>query len=179
MGRVCRWLEPSYPFRGQPIIPSTQFTAGGLHSMKPMAVWTWDQMGASSFLKWDAKAETTTEMALSAIPGLNRVVKISDYGYREQQWSAERAEDKARAQHRLAMPETARKLLVEYVGLKDVDVSRRTSSQASRYETLNIWYNSIYRKFDEDITLLEKAGNNDAAKAMRTALGEASKGFEK
>jgi hypothetical protein len=77
------------------------------------------------------------------------------------------------------MPDTARELLVEYVGLKDVDVSRRTPSQASRYETLNIWYNSIYRKFDDDITLLEKAGNNNAAKAEGKVLGEARKGFEK
>jgi len=180
-----KWVEygsgwnPTDPFRGRPIIPQTEFAAGGMSSLKPMALWTWDQMGYSSYLHWNSKLPTTTEIALSAIPGLNRVVKVSDYGYREQQMQSERADDQARAQHRLAMPDNARSLLVEYIGLKGIAPERRTEVQEERYHTLNLWHNRVYRRFDEWITAAGQDSAPEEARKLRTELEKESKEFEK
>lgn len=181
----AKWAEfasgrnPEDPFRGRPIVPRTEFEAGGWDSLKPMFLWTFDESGAGAFVKWNADAQTTTELVTSAIPGINRVVKTSDHGYREQQMGIEREADQERARHRLAMPDNARSLLLEYTRLRSIDALRRTPEQAGRYEALNVWYNSLYRRFDEDIELLEQAGNKTAAAAMRRSLEAASTAFER
>lgn len=180
-----KWSEylsgdnPEDPFRGRPIIPSTEFEAGGLESLEPMALWTLQQSGASSWIHWNKNADTTTELTMSAIPGLNRLVKTSDYGYREQQMATEQKEDQKRAQHRLAMPDNVQKLLSEYFYLRGIDQTRRTPAQLTRYETLNVWYNSFYKPADESVVLANDAGEKDMAKALRKSLGEVSKSFEK
>jgi hypothetical protein len=190
-GEYLEGHQPVDSFRGRPIVPDTEWRAGGWDSLKPMLLWTWDQSGGGNFVKWDPRAQTASELVLSAVPGLNRVLKVSDYGLREEQRAAEREADAERARHRLAMPENVRQLVGEYMFLKGVDMKRRTPVQEARYFKLNVWYNAIYRPYDENITLAEQmmkaraATPADREKASaaaadaRSALGKSSKGFER
>jgi hypothetical protein len=73
----------------------------------------------------------------------------------------------------------ARKLLGEYMYLRGIDALHRTPAQTARYYELSPWYNSIYRPWDEAVSLTEKSKQAEAAKAMREGLKAASVPFEK
>jgi proteasome lid subunit RPN8/RPN11 len=176
-----RWAEyaagqnPLDPFRGQPIIPTKEFEAGGWDSLQPMLSWTANESGIMNFVRWNPQAETATELTVSAIPGVNRIIKISDYGYREQQREAEKQDTSEKAKVRLSYPDNAQRLLSEYYLLRRISAENRTDPQSDRYATLNVWYNQVYKKLDEAII---DAGPR-AGKSERLEMGELSKPFER
>jgi hypothetical protein len=180
-----KWAEyaggqnPIDPFRARPIIPRTEFIAGGMDSLAPMLSWTAAQSGALNFVRWDPQASTAAELTLSAIPGVNRLLKVSDYGYRERQTWVEGAEDAARAQHRLKLPDEVQSLLAEYGHLRQISPDRRTPAQVARYDELGVWYSGIYRPTDELITDREQAKDTAAAERARRQLGDDSQPFSR
>lgn len=176
-GEYLGGRNPEDPFRGRPIIPRTEFTAGGIDSLKPLAAWTIDQSGVSNFVRYDPEANTTLEIALGLIPGINRLLRTTDYGYRERQMQVERVEDRARARHKLSLPENAQRLQREYFLLRSISPENRTAQQLQRYEELAVWYNAVFRRLDEDIQLLEEAGLKTPE--LRGEMEQLSKAFEK
>ena len=181
----ARWIgyaaghNPTDPFRGRPIIGRSEFTAGGMASLKPMLSSTLGQSGAGNFVSWNDQAQTTTELTLSAIPGLKSLIKTSDYGFREQQMAREDMVAQERARHLLSLPEDAVKLAREYGSLKNLDLIHRTPAQESRYVTLNIWHNTIYRDLEEKIYLADQAKAKDTSAFYRSRLAERSRAFVK
>lgn len=181
----AKWMEyatghnPTDPFRGRPIIGRSEFTAGGMASLKPMLSWTLGQSGAGNFVSWNDEAQTTTELTLSAIPGLKNLMKTSDYGFREQQQAREDMVAQERARHLLSLPDDAVKLAREYGSLKNLDLIHRTPAQESRYVTLNIWHNTIYRDLEEKIYLADQAKAKDTSAFYRARLAEQSRTYAK
>jgi hypothetical protein len=148
-------------------------------SLKPMLSSTLGQSGAGNFVSWNDQAQTTTELTLSAIPGLKSLIKTSDYGFREQQMAREDMVAQERARHLLSLPEDAVKLAREYGSLKNLDLIHRTPAQESRYVTLNIWHNTIYRDLEEKIYLADQAKAKDTSAFYRSRLAERSRAFVK
>jgi hypothetical protein len=177
-GQYAEGHNPNDPFRGRPILSEAEMKSGGLDSLQPMFKWTWDQSGAGGFFKWDPHAQTTTELLMSAIPGLNRMVQSTDYGFREQQMARENAMDQQREEARLDLPDNVHQLLLEYGRLRGLEMAHRTPQEEGRYNALGVWYNSIYRGAQERITQFEKGKDAKAAEAQRQVLSEMSKSFE-
>jgi hypothetical protein len=50
--------NPDDPFRGRPIIPSTEYEAGFPDTLAPMLSWTWQESGAGNLVRWDPRANT-------------------------------------------------------------------------------------------------------------------------
>jgi hypothetical protein len=171
--------NPPDVFRGRPVIPRTEYEAGGTAVLGPMFRWTIDQSGLGNFVSWNPSAQTTTELTLSAVPGLKSLLKSSDYGYREQQQAKETDEEQARARHRLDLPDNARSLALEWSALKNIDVTRRTPQQTARYEVLTIWHNTTYRKLEEQIWLAEQAKAKTTANFFRRQLEFQSRAYAK
>lgn len=179
-----KWLEyasglnPTDPFRGNPIIPDTQFKAGWLDSLEPMAAWTLNQSGVMNFVRWNPQAKTGLELTVSATPGLNRLIKTSDYGYREKQRQAEAAEARDNAKDRLALPDNAQSLLAEYYLLQRLK-GQRTPVQESRYINLSAWHTSAYRVRREAIAQDKADGHPERAAAERAELERDSRAYER
>lgn len=191
-----RWAEyasgmnPIDPFKGKPIIPTTEFEAGGLHGLAPMFSWTLESSGVMNFVRWNATANTASELTLSAIPGINRIVKVSDYGYRDAQRQGQAVEIQEHAAVRLDYSDTVRHLLSEYYVLKRIPNEALTSAQGVRWEELKIWHNTIYNRFDQVLqdAAAEKMPKEfrddvklqrDAREGVKSMLDEASKPFVK
>lgn len=172
-----RGQNPIDPWRGRPVIGSTEFKAGGWESLKPMGVFTLDRMGTLNFIRWNPESETMTELVVSGLPVLNRAVKISDYGYAEQQRAAENEEERLKAVMRLDYSTKVRGALSEYYRLQGLG-RRRNAAQEVRYEALSVWHR-VYRKFDEESWLAEQRGEKEKAKALRKDFARATEEFER
>ena len=170
------WLQyaagknPEDPFRGTPIVPETQWQAGDWDSFEPMMVWTFNQSGAGNLVRWNPQAQTSTELVLSAIPGLNRIVKVSDQGYREQQKQAVADTQELAAELRLSVPTEAKVLRLEHSRLAAIPEKLRTPAQETRYVELTVWYNTFYRPSYENLKLAEEAKAPDLARAAQASL---------
>jgi hypothetical protein len=174
------WLAGRNPidgFRGQPVLSNTEFLAGGWPALQGMSTWTLEQTGLTNFVRWDPKAETWMETTLSATPGVNRLLKVSDYGAREQQRGLEQAEDVVRAKLRTSLPESVQNLHGEYQFLRSIKETNKTPAQLARWQVLSSWYNRIYKPMEEQMLLLNEAGVS--TKPLREQLGTVSEAFER
>lgn len=180
-----KWLEyaegmnPVDPFKGKPIIGDTAFRAGGIDSLKPMFQWTMNELGVMNFIRWDPNSKNTLELVTSAVPGVNRVLKTSDYGYREAQMAVEKEEQAQRAAIQLKMPDNAQSLLHEYMHIRGIDAEHRTDAQKDRYSDLNVWYSQTYKKADEDIRNAIEDKDLAGAERRRKDLKADSVDFER
>jgi hypothetical protein len=173
-----RGQNPIDPWRNRAVVPSTEFKAGGWDSLKPMMTFTLQKAGASTFFHYNSEADTTTEAILSAATPLNRLLKISDYGYREGQMQAEANEDRTKAVQKLESGDDVRKLLHEYNYLQQFK-GRRTEEQEERYALLSAWHIG-FRKFDEAIWLLNSNGGDATkVKQLQDQFSRYSTEFEK
>jgi hypothetical protein len=171
--------NPVDAFRGRPVIPPTEWAAGGWDRLKPMLIWTYNQTGLQDFVRLSQTRKDSAEWTLDNIPVLHRFLKISDQGYREQQQDEASAEDTFRAQHKLRLPDNARALNGEYYGLNKIPRAKLTPEQTKRLFRLRAWYNDVYRPIDEAIRRAEAEGSRYTADSLRTRLGEASQRFER
>lgn len=126
--------NPLDPLRGKPIIPSDAFTAGGLNVIEPMAGWTLRQSGLLNFFRYDPKANTTTELNMSAIPGANKFLRVTDQGYREQQESKQDIAARLVAVQKLKLPNDVQSIYHEFYHLQSIKEENRTPAQEQRYE---------------------------------------------
>lgn len=164
LGRI-----PTDPRTGRPILDYYSQQAGGVNSLAPMFHFTLSQMGVENFIRYDPDAKTTFELAISAVPGLNRVIKASDYGYRERQDRLNRQlrEQTLKSEHMLRYPTEVRRLLAEYNRITDLAPAARTPQQVIRLNSITYWRNNVFRPLDEQVLNLERIGKSDQAAALR------------
>jgi hypothetical protein len=173
--------NPIDAFHGKTILNNSQYLAGGWEGMKPMLAWSYNQTGMANFVSVNPQADTTLELGLQNTPLLSRILKISDYGFREEQRNHETAEDRQRAVIKLSLPENVQSLLTEYSYLRGLGVEDRMKNlpQAERYEQLSTWYSAIYKPYDDIITATQEGQGASATKSFKEDLGRVSKPFER
>jgi hypothetical protein len=192
-----KWLEyaqgvnPIDPFHNRPIVPPTAFSAGGLDSLEPMAMWTVNQtgygdflgiggavkLGANSLFHFNEEKQTTTEATISSIPVLNRILKISDYGYREQQQGDIKDQQSARDRETLKYPAEVLSLRAERGALARIPFVQRTQEQQDRFEDLDrLWY-SQFKRDDEKVRALDDEGKKGDADQLRKEMKDVALQF--
>ena len=167
--------NPTDDFRDQQIIGRAERAAGGWPALKDMIVWTAGATAVTNFVRYNPEARTTTEAVISGIPGLNRLLDFSDYGYREQQNYEISQEEAARARVRLGLGETAQQLAGEYFGLRRIPNDKKTPNQMQRYKLLSAWHREIYTPVYEG--LLMEDISPEAAESLNKTLESASQAF--
>jgi hypothetical protein len=136
--------NPKDDFRDRGILTNDVWLAGGWEATRDMFAWTAQTAGVHNFVKWNRDAQSWQELTVSAIPGVNRFVKVSDSGMREAQEEGMQGDDILRAKIRRAMPESAQRLYGEYNALARLGTANRTMQQELRYRTLSGWYRGVY-----------------------------------
>ena len=92
--------NPYDNFRGRNVIDDQTFKAGGWRSLKKMLQWTTNTMGVSSFATYDTSKDTTVETTLRLTPLFNRLIKVSDYGLQEQEYTKQKKSEKEAAKQK-------------------------------------------------------------------------------
>lgn len=169
--------NPMDSFHNRPVLSNDQFLAGGWEGAKGMMGWTWQQSGLGNFVSYNPQADTTTEMAVSMTPILNKILKFSDYGYREQQRRDGMVEPTRMAEVHLAMPDNVKTLANEYNTLKAISLAQRTDTQQARYAVLASWKSKTYQPMEE--AFIHAQDENMPTSQLLKDLSESSKGFER
>ena len=159
-------------FRNRPILTNDEWLAGGGSAIKGMLKWTAGQLGIKNFVNWNPNADTTLQMAISMIPPLNSVLKISDYGHREKANQIEDAMARDRAKLRLLLPGHVYKIYREYTGLRSVRRDARTYPQQERYMELSFWYRNVFAPRFEIMMEFDADKKPAKIKAMAQEIGE-------
>lgn len=140
--------NPVDPFRNRPVIGDRAFKAGGTAALGDMATWTLNQSGALNLFRWNPQSETTSELALSGTPIVNRLVKVSDQGYREAQLESERLDATAKAKLRIQYGDAAQALTARHAWLQSLG-AKRTPEQNALYGRIHAWVTQFYQPADE------------------------------
>jgi len=185
-----KWMEyasgvnPIDPFHQRPIVPPTAFSAGGLDSLQPMALWTVNQtgygdflgvggavkLGANALFHFDQSKQTTTEAVVSSVPVLNRILKISDYGFREAQDADIKAQQSDRDRETLKYPAEVQSLRAERGALARTPFANRTQAQQDRYEELERFWYAGFKRDDEKVRSLDDEGKKAEADQLRAEM---------
>jgi hypothetical protein len=165
--------NPVDSFRNQPVIPQTEFEAGARHSLGPMITWSANQVGALNLFRYDPKSDSTWSLLTSATPGLNRVVKVSDAGFRHRQYQELDDERRAAAINKLAWAPEVRSLLNEYYRLQRLG-PERTERQSGRFVELIAW-KAVYDAYDAGVEAALHTGDQAGAAVQRRNLLEVTK----
>ncbi len=136
--------NPRDGLRDSPILTNDVWLEGGWPAFRDMSLWTAQETGVANFVRYDPHANTTLEAGIQGIPGLGRVLKVSDYGLMERQRADELEEREAGAIFRNSLPTDVQRLRQSYFALRNLGQDR-TSEQDRRYMELGVWYNSVYR----------------------------------
>jgi hypothetical protein len=140
--------NPKDSFRNSPVLTNDQWLAGGWPALKGMIGFSAEQSGITNFVRWNADADTTTEMIFSAIPGVNRLTGVTDAGYREQQMMRQREENAKGARMRVQLGDSTLYLLRQHNTLSRVKPELRTEEQAQRLEAMRAWKHAYDTSMD-------------------------------
>lgn len=179
-GQYLSGQNPRDDFRNRDIIGRDEQKVGGWARLKPMLLWQTDQLGAPggvirAIAEWDkdtttGQKKTTTEKIIGPIPGISRLLKVSDRGASEESWKQVDAEDKEKAELRLAMPENARRLNAERYRLNRLGDDKLSFEDKQRRAQINKWYSEIYNDHYKQIEAAVKSGNAKKADELRQRL---------
>lgn len=103
--------NPYDSYRGRLVIDDTTWKAGGLPAFMKMMQWTTNELGLSQFTTYSDQTNTTLDMILQYTPIINRAIKSTDYGLKEQEAVLQQGIDKQNAQQTLK----SRELLNKYI----------------------------------------------------------------
>lgn len=140
--------NPQDAFRNRPVISQKNFAAGGTAGAGDMFTWTLNQVGALSLVSYNKNADTTTEAVIGAAPVINRLVKVSDQGRREEQMNSERLDAQAKAKLRIQYNDDVQSLLAQHAWLQSLGAEKRTPAQETRYGDLHDWHSKEYIRED-------------------------------
>ena len=168
--------NPVDSFRGGNIIPDRNFSAGGVNVLGPMFQWTLSESGYNNFFAWNPHAQTTGELLFSAIPGVNRMVVVTDFGMREQQRQEEANKAGVRDREFLKLDKQVQSLVAEH-GMLERLGANRTTEQQMRYARLHTWHSEIYSPAWESIRLAAEQGRDTSSE--RVMLARLSSGFKR
>ena len=137
-----------------------------------MVAWTGKDIGLLNFVRFNPRAETWSEVTVSAVPVLNTAVKITDYGYREQQRAVMRLRETQLAKLRAYLPENVQEKARDYHRLTAIGRRNRTREQEKLWEDLNDWYRSDYApEWEEAIDAYDRGAIIRARRIMRNIRG--------
>jgi hypothetical protein len=172
--------NPYDPFRQRPIIGQKEFDAGGTAAAAEMFNWTLNQAGVLNLAKYDRNANTTTEAVVGAAPVLNRALKISDQGRREQQMNSERLDTQAKARLRVQYNEATQSLLAKHAWLQQLGPEKRTPVQEQLYHELHDWKTKFYDRVDEAAWNLrdDRDAQQDIVRGLNTEAERMLKGIQ-
>lgn len=166
-------------FRGRPIIPETEFKAGGWPSLKKMVQWTTNEFGLTQFATYDPTGRTTFDTWANLTPVLNRVIKASDYGLRETQHEEVKMADKDAALRRLARGEMTRKFMLERWRMAEAKRAQALpANDLRRLARMDSFYNSNIRPIEHAAAKAEGRGEAAAAERLRKKMEELVMRFE-
>jgi hypothetical protein len=168
--------NPRDSFRSRDVVPSTEWTAGGWPRAREMLKYSLGQFGvASSALDWmaslggkglqqgsDPADRSTAERIISHIPGVSRVLRVSDRGLTEERWWELDWEARERARIRADLPEEVRKAVRRRSSLNRLGEERLNDAELAERAQLNGWYRTYYQTITRDMELARDAKNRDA-----------------
>jgi hypothetical protein len=104
---------------------------------------------------------------------LNRFIKISDYGYQEEQWAKLSAKERATLIHKSKHADSVKDALRAHYHLTRLRglEGAITAEQELRLVDLSDWYTSVYQPMDSEIKAIEEISGKSAAK-LRRDLGK-------
>lgn len=134
-------INPYDDYRKGNIIPRTEFQAGGKYAAGKMLSWTGDKFGILSTVTkpatdlafgapFQSEVRGTIEVVTSSIPGVSRLLRISDRGITEQELERKGQNEQQMAVERLELSRSARQLAVELNELK----RKKSYGTISRHE---------------------------------------------
>ena len=164
-------------FMGKPIIPKDQFAAGGWDANRAMISWTAGQFGVASDLMQPAADRILgnryeydiAKPWYAKMPGMKRLIHVSDTGLREEEWAAIENEEQEQARFRLGLPVPVRKATGERYLLSRKRPRGLSDKETTRLADLNFWYTGMYLPFTqtmrgENTTPAEKSAAEEALK---------------
>ena len=149
-GAYITGQNPRDGFRDSPVLTNDVWLEGGWPAMRDMLLWTSQETGVANFVRYNAQANTTLEVGLDAIPGLGRVLKISDQGLLQQQRALEVEEDKVGAMFRNSLPSDVAQLRRQYMVLRNLG-DAWSEPQRDRYLDLSLWYRTVYEPIEDQV----------------------------
>ena len=175
-----KWMANQNPrdeFRGRNIIPNDAYLVGGWEANKAMLTWTYNKTGLNNFIRYDSRADTTLDMTVGAIPGLNRLLKTSDFGFREQQYQQESVLDAERSMQRLKLDNTSKDLRRQYYRIRNINSNLRSAEQWEKYQSVKLWHRNIYTPIEEK--LMDPDVPDHTKSQLRTRLKTLSELYKK
>ena len=142
-GAWAAGYNPRDGLRGSPILSNDVWLEGGWPAFRDMTLYTSQETGVANFFRYDPAANTTLEVGLNAVPGLGRVLKLSDRGLVQKQREAEQEERVAGAKLRNSLPPDVARLRKSYYFLSSLGDSRSIYEE-ERFIDLSIWIKSVY-----------------------------------
>jgi len=131
--------NPYDTFRGKNIIDNTTWNAGGGAALKKMVYWTVNQSGQVNLATYDTSSESGVEKAIRVTPLINRFIRITDYGIKEQ--AKEITEPVIQQAARDVIKE--REVISEYIG----DMRKRGDEKLTRKEMNQVAIDIIGHKY--------------------------------
>ncbi|RMH30562.1 MAG: hypothetical protein D6692_01745 [Planctomycetota bacterium] len=175
-GEYLAGRNPVDSFRGNHVLTNTEYLAGGWAAMGKMLRWTYNQTGVQNWVRWDPEAKTVMEMTVSALPGVNRLIGVTDRGVRELIDAQKEGEAAGRAKIRVRLPKEVQSLYGEYQFLRSAG-KFRSELQEQRWQQLRIWYNNVYSPLFEALELNDEGGEKVAFASNVEVLRRLSEPF--
>lgn len=183
------WLEyaqgknPEDAFRDRPILNNTQEGLRGLEGAKGMATWSLNQVGARDAFNFTKLADDENDGFIASLalhtPLVNRFLKVSDYGYREQQFNQLSEKQRASLIHRERYGDSTKDALRKYYQLQRFGEQGRTPQQEEAYRDLSFWYKNDYTPFNTDILSAMELDMKPQAEKLRRNLEKITKTYFK
>jgi hypothetical protein len=170
--------NPYDSWLGRPVVPRTEWEAGGWPRQKEMLRYTLGQFGIVSQVlgRWTyggpqlpGEAATGEEL-LRSIPGLSTLIKISDRGLDEERWWELDIEAQLRAQLRADLPGPVRDAVSERGRLNRFGDDRLEQSERTRRRELNAWYRLRYLPLTAEMEAAREGDNDEAYRAAAQTL---------
>ena len=172
--------NPRDGFHGGTVVSSSKWLESGYtaEGAEQMLYWSYQKTGVANFFNWNRRADTWQELAVSATPGLNRFVKVTDRGLAELQEAQGAADTDARKSIRLSLDADVQGLYSEYQRLRSLG-KRRVEAQQTRYEDLAYWHKTLYSPSFEMLESLksEGKGTRHQQDEVRAGLSEMSQAY--
>jgi len=185
-GQYMLGRNPHDAYFGTTVVPRREWEAGGWYAGRKMLAWTMDKGGAISDVAhfatgplvgspFEPGVDNTTETKVRSVPGLNRILRISNRGKDAFTWAKLENDEIERARFRLRLPPNAHDASTErYFLNRRRTIDALDQKKRIRRLALNDWYNLYYLPLTEQIRDAEDAEQRSEANRFREELQEHS-----
>lgn len=176
-------VNPYDDFAGQSVVPDREWSAGGWYATRKMLAWSIDKFGVAgdvvqpftgSYLgsSYDPGTDTTLETSVRSLPGVSRLLRVSNRGLSEEEWAGFENDERERERFRLSLPQHVRNLTSErYLFMRR---GEQSGQDELRDKVLDLWYSRSYLPITQDLRDAEAAGYNNRAQQLREQLAQES-----